>query len=114
MGIQLIFLQSAAAGSSSISLIMMALIFGVFYFFMIRPQAKKQKQQDSFVNDISKGDEVVTNSGIIGKINRIDGNEVSLLVDTKTYIRILKTSISKELSEAYQKGPTIEKEKAKA
>ena len=111
---QILFvLLQASGGSSTVSLIMMALIFVVFYFFMIRPQAKKQKQQDRFIHDVAKGDVVVTTSGIIGKINRIEDNEISLLVDTKSYLKVLRTSLSKELTEAYHKGP-VEKEKEKA
>lgn len=113
MEFQLFFLQ-AAGGASNISFIMMALIFVVFYFFMIRPQANKQKKQDQFVKEIEKGQEVVTSSGIIGKVNKIEGNEISLLVDTKTYLKVLRTSISKELTDAYHTVPAAEKEKAKA
>lgn len=78
------------------------LMFVVIYFFMIRPQTKKTKEQSTFVSDMKKGDEVVTSSGIIGRINKIDGNLVQLQIDGKTYIKILKSAISKEMSDAYQ------------
>ena len=111
MQFQIIILQAATQGSGYTTLLMMAMIFAVFYFFMIRPQAKKQKQQTKFVDAIKKGDEVVTNSGIIGKVNKIDGNEVSLQVDTKTYIRIYKSAISQEMSAALhtESDPVVEK-----
>ncbi len=101
--INMILLQAAQGGGASM-LIMMAMIFGVMYFFMIRPQAKKAKLQDTFTEEIKKGDEVVTNSGIIGRVNRIDGEVVSLQVDTKTFLKIFKSAISKDMSEAYAKG----------
>ena len=103
----LILLQSTG-GSPYATLIMMAMIFLVMYFFMIRPQAKKAKLQDEFANGIAKGDEVVTNSGIIGKVNKVDGEIVHLQVDQKTYMRILRSSISKDLSEGFKKGETKE------
>ena len=101
-----ILLQAAQGGGMSM-LIMMALIFGVMYFFMIRPQARKAKEQDTFVQDIKKGDQVVTNSGIIGKVNRIDGEVIHLQVDQKTYLKIFRSAISKDMSEGYAKG-TVE------
>ena len=71
----------------------------VIYFFFIRPQAKKQKAQSSFVTDIKKGDEVVTGSGIIGKITKLEEDIVHLQIDQKTFIKVLRTTISKELTE---------------
>lgn len=73
------------------------------YFFFIRPQAKKQKQQSQFIQDLKKGDEVVMGSGIIGRINKIDDHEVSLQLDQKTFIRVVKAAISKEMTDTYQK-----------
>jgi preprotein translocase subunit YajC len=75
------------------------LIIVVFYFFIIRPQQKKQKEQANFLNSLEKGIEVVTTSGIIGRINKIENDIVTLQVDAKTFIRITKSSVSKELTE---------------
>ena len=76
----------------------------VVFFFFIRPQAKKQKEQVKFLDALDKGEEVVTTSGMIGRINKIDGNIVTLAVAEKTFIRITKGSISKEMTEAYRKA----------
>ena len=78
------------------------LMFVVIYFFMIRPQTKKNKEQQRFISDMQKGDEVVTSSGIVGRINKMDGNIVHLQVDNKTFIRVLKSSVSKEMSSALE------------
>ncbi len=67
---------------------------------MIRPQAKRQKEQGTFVTDLAKGDEVVTASGIIGKVNKIDGNTITLEVG-KTFIPFTRNAISKEMTDAY-------------
>ncbi len=93
----LILLQSGGAGAMNI--LFMVAIFAVFYFFLIRPQAKKQKEQTKFVDQIEKGNEVVTASGIVGKINKIEGNFVTLQVDTKTFLRVHKSAISKEMTD---------------
>ena len=75
-------------------------IFVVFYFFFIRPQQKKAKDQSSFLANINKGDDVVMSSGIIGKINKIEDEIVTLQIDQKTFIRVTKSSISKEMTAA--------------
>ena len=81
----------------------LALIIVVMYFFFIRPQAKKQRLQTKFVNELSKGKEVATSSGLIGKIVKIDDNEVTLMVDQRSQIRFLRSVISRELTEALNK-----------
>ena len=79
-------------------------IFIVFYFFILRPQTQKQKKQDSFLEDLEKGKEVVTTSGILGKITKIDDSIITLEVGQKSYIRVTKGAISRELtSEVFEK-----------
>ena len=83
------------------------LMFVVMWFFFIRPQNKKQKEQQAFItNDIQKGDEVATSSGIIGRISKIDGNIVTLQIDTKTFMRVTKGAISKEMTESIKSVET--------
>jgi len=84
----------------TLNLLFPILIVGVFYFFIIRPQSKMRKDQETFTNNLEKGTEVVTSSGIIGRINKVEENIVTLQVDTKTFIRITKGAISKEMTES--------------
>lgn len=74
----------------------------VFYFLLVRPNQKKAKEQKEFSQNIAKGDVVVTNSGILGKVNKVDeaNGLINLQVDGKTYLKVLPDAISKELSEA--------------
>lgn len=78
----------------------MLLIIVVFYFFMIRPQMKKAKDHKKYVEELKKGDKVITTSGIHGKI--VDVNDATFLVevDSGTKIRFEKSSISLEASKA--------------
>src|SRR5690606_19111673 len=78
----------------------MILIIVVFYFFMIRPQMKKAKDHKKYVEELKKGDRVITSSGIHGKI--VDVNDTTFLieVDSGTKIRFEKSSISLEASKA--------------
>lgn len=92
----MILLQSGNAITSFLPLVLMIV---VFYFFMIRPQAKKQKEQNDFQNGLAKGDRVVTGSGVLGKITKLDDKTVTLEVDSKTYIRFAKSAISKEMTD---------------
>jgi len=71
-------------------------IIAVFYFFLIRPQVKKQKEVQKFQENLREGMEVVTNAGIIGRITKIDGAIVRIMVDEKTFMRIVKSSIQGE------------------
>lgn len=72
-------------------------IFAVIYFFLIRPaQVRQQRAQQKFIDSLREGMEVVTSAGIIGKVTRIDGDVVRLLIDEKTYMRVLKQTISSE------------------
>ncbi|MEO1516558.1 MAG: preprotein translocase subunit YajC [Bacteroidota bacterium] len=96
--LQMILLQSGAANPLA-QFGPLILIVVVFYFFFIRPQSKRQKEQKSFADNLQKGDEVVTSSGLYGKINKIDGDVITLQVDTKTFIRFTRSAISKELTE---------------
>ncbi|MFT7452734.1 MAG: preprotein translocase subunit YajC [Patescibacteria group bacterium] len=90
------------------NLLLPLMLFATIYFFFIRPQQKIRNEQQSFVDTLEKGAEVVTNGGIIGRINKIDGNVVTLQIDTKTFVRVAKSYISKELTEAIAKGENAE------
>jgi preprotein translocase subunit YajC len=70
------------------------------YFFMIRPQQKKQKEQTSFAKNLAKNDEVVTNSGVLGRISKIEEDIITLEVGSKVYIRVLRNAISKDLTDS--------------
>lgn len=94
-----IILQAAGGGFGNFgSLIPMVLIIVVFYFFMIRPQMKKQKDQKKYVEELKKGDKVVTTSGIHGKIADFNDTTFLIEVDNGVKIRFDKASISLEAS----------------
>lgn len=99
--LQFIFLQAAQPGGSAfISMLFPFLILIVFYFFLIRPQMKRQKETQKFQEGLREGMEVVTNAGIIGKITKIDGNVVRLMIDEKTFMRVVRQSITGEYKPA--------------
>ncbi len=79
------------------------LIIIVFYFFIMRPQNKRQKEQTQFLSELEKGDEVITASGMYGRVNKIEGNVITLQVDTKTFIRVTRGAISKDMTDSVAK-----------
>lgn len=95
-----LFLQAGGGSASYYNLIFMGLIFVVFYFFLIRPQSKQRKEGKAFQDSLAKGDDVVTASGILGRINSIDGDIVKLEIANKVFIQVTRNSISKDLTEA--------------
>lgn len=82
------------------SIILMIAMFVVVYFFFMRPQQKKAKAQDAFLDELAKGQKVVTTGGIIGKITQVDGSVVTLSLDGKSTCKFTKGAISKEMTDA--------------
>ena len=100
---QLYILLQGDAPSMISQLPFIAIFLAIIYFFFIRPTAKKQKEQDQFLTTLEKGREVVTSSGIIGKITKIDDREITLQVSEKTFVRMTIGSVSNELTAAFHK-----------
>lgn len=92
----------------SVQLLLMGGIMLVFWLFMIRPQAKKAKLQKTFINDLKKGDKIVTIAGIHGTVHRVndDNTTIQLEVNPGSYIKIEKSAISLEWSQALNKPTT--------
>lgn len=89
----------AAPANPIMTFLPMVLIIVVFYFFMIRPQMKKQKEITAFRNSLAKGDKVVTTGGIYGKIIEMKDNYVLLQVDDNVKIRVDKAALVKDMSD---------------
>lgn len=70
-----------------------AVIMFVFYFFLIRPQAKKQKEQVNFLSTLKAGDQVITQSGILGKIASLNDHIVNLEIANNVQIKIIKSQV---------------------
>ena len=97
-----IYLQATPAqGSPNLltGLLPLVLVFVVFYFFMIRPQMKKQKELTNYRNAIAKGDKVITTGGIYGKVVEVSDNIVTVEIANDVKIRVDKNAILKEPSD---------------
>ena len=82
------------------SFLPLILIVVIFYFFMIRPQMKKQKDLRKFRDSLAKGDKVVTTGGIYGKVVELKENAVILQVDKEVNIKVDKSAVIKDMSDA--------------
>ncbi len=91
-------------GGATMQLVLMGGIILVFWLFMIRPQAKKAKEQKKFIENLGKGDKIVTIAGIHGTVNKVnEDNTLQLEVNPGSYIKIEKSAISQEWTAALNK-----------
>lgn len=107
-------LAACGGGGGMSSLVFMLLMFAVFWFILIRPQQKRAKEHQAFLSALKKGDEVVTRGGVIGRVTGVADNLVTLEVQEKVRIRVLKSYIEgRHAGAAPSVAATPEKEAAK-
>lgn len=106
MNYLLVLLQAPAAATNPLtSLLPLVLIIVVFYFFMIRPQVKRQKELKNYRNSLQKNDRVITTGGIYGKITDVKEQTVTIEIAENIRIKVDKSAVLKDPSdlEATQK-----------
>ena len=87
------------SGSGFAQFIPLILIFVIFYFFLIRPQQKKVKEHKRMVAALKRGDEVVTSGGVVGKIERVLGDDkVEILISENVTVQVVQSTIQSLLS----------------
>jgi preprotein translocase subunit YajC len=105
---ELFLMSDPKGGGGSVQMVMMGAIILVFWLFMIRPQAKKAKQQKQFISDMKKGDRIVTIAGIHGTIHKVnDDNTIQLEINPGSYIKIERSAISLEWSQQLNKPVVV-------
>lgn len=98
------FAADAAAPSLIEGMFPFAIIFILFYFLLLRPQLKQAKAQRAMLAELKKGDEVSTSSGIIGKVDKLEQDIVSLEIATGVIIRVQKQSVQAKLEKPSTKA----------
>ena len=91
-------------GDPMASLFFMIVIFAVFYFILIRPQAKRAKEHKKMTADLQKGDEVVTQGGVVGKITEVGDDFVSLQIADNVDIKLQRSAVGMLLPKGTMKG----------
>lgn len=90
-------------------MVMMLLMFGVFYFILIRPQAKRQKEHQALLSALGKGDVVITRGGIIGKVTGVKDAELIIEVQEKIRIRVLRSHVDGKYEPAAKSSSSSKK-----
>ena len=89
----------SGSGSGITQFIPLILIFVIFYFFLIRPQQKRTKDHKAMVAALKRGDEVVTSGGIVGKVERILGEDkLDLLISENVTVQVVQSTIQNVLN----------------
>ena len=86
--------QGGGGQSALMNLVPLILMFGIFYFLLIRPQQKKAKEHRALIDALKKGDNVVSAAGIYGKVTAVDENVVTLEIATGVNIKVKKGHIA--------------------
>ncbi|MDQ2719976.1 MAG: preprotein translocase subunit YajC [Bacteroidota bacterium] len=99
-------LGQGGQGGGGFQFVFLGLMILVFWMFMIRPQAKKAKQQKLFMTNLQKGDKIVTIAGIHGTVNKMNEDSTFLLeINPGSYIKMEKSAVSMEMTANLNKAP---------
>ena len=92
------------SGSGFAQFVPLILIFVIFYFFLIRPQQKKVKEHKAMVSSLKRGDEVITSGGIVGRVERILGDDkVDILISENVTVQVIQSTVQSLLSKPVAK-----------
>lgn len=94
--------QDGSEANPLMSLLPLLAVVVIFYFFMIRPQVKRQKEVRQFREALAKGDSVVTTGGIYGKVVKIEDKKIQLEIAKDVIIKVDKNGIVKDMSDVQQ------------
>ena len=102
------------AGTGLMSLLPMVFIFAIFYFFLIRPQVKRQRQAEQMITELKKGDKVVAAGGLYGFIHKMEDNVIYLEIAEGVRIKALKSSVTEVIGKDSSKALENKKTKKEA
>jgi preprotein translocase subunit YajC len=104
VNLQTVLLQGSPGGNPMVTLLMMGGMIAVMYFFMIRPQAKRAKEQKKFADSIAAGEDVITTSGIHGRISRVNDNgTLQIEISRNVAVTVERSAVSMEMTVAFRK-----------
>lgn len=85
---------SAGGASAFLQIVPLLLIFVIFYFLMIRPQQRRMREHRALIDAVKKGDTVVTGGGLVGKVVKVDANEVDVEIAPTVKVRVVKSTLA--------------------
>ncbi len=89
----------AQGGGGASGLIMMVVIFAIFYFILIRPQQKKMKEHKRMVQELKKGDEIITSGGIYGTVEGVTPDTLTIKIAEGTKVKVTRSSVAAVVTE---------------
>ncbi len=95
MDLYFLMAQPGAEPNPIATFLPLVLIFVVFYFFIIRPQKKKENERKTMIEAVKKGDKVITIGGLYGNVTQVDESSLLVQVDTNTKLRIEKSAVAR-------------------
>ena len=95
---------AAPQGGSFMSFLPLIIIFVIFYFLLIRPQTKRAKEHRAMVQALSKGDEVATNGGLLGRVSDLDENYLTLEIASGVTVKVQRQAVAQVLPKGTLKG----------
>ena len=101
------------AGGGMTQFVPLLLMFVIFYFMLIRPQQKKAKDHQNFLSGLKKGDQVVTRGGVVGRVTGVTDTMVTVEIQEKVRVRVLKSYIDGQHKDAATAAPADKAEKKK-
>ena len=96
--------EGAGAAGGLMSFLPLIVIFAVFYFMLIRPQMKRAKEHKQLVSQLSKGDEVITNGGLLGKITNVSDSFVTLELADNLQIKLQRQAVANVMPKGTMKS----------
>ena len=88
---------TSAQGGGMSMIIMIVVLFGLMYFMMIRPQAKRQKEHRALISALAKGDEIVTNGGLAGRVEEVGETFITVEIAPNVKVKLQKGSVQQVL-----------------
>jgi preprotein translocase subunit YajC len=98
------YAQDAASSGGLMSFLPLIVIFAVFYFMLIRPQMKRSKEHRQLVSNLSKGDEVITNGGLLGRIKEVSDSFVTLELADNIQIKLQRQAVASVMPKGTMKS----------
>jgi len=100
------YAQDAPAQAGTLELILpLLLMFGIFYFLLIRPQQKKQKEHRNMISSLKKGDRIITSGGLHGRITGIDDTTLTVEIADKVRVKVARSNVSAMVQPSSQPQP---------
>ena len=106
--------QQEAQGSAWVTLLFPVLLLVIFYFLLIRPQAKRAKEHKQMVAELDKGDEVVTQGGLLGRITDLDEGFITLEINDSNQVKVQRSAVVQVVPKGTLKGRADSAETKKA